>query len=106
MSGIAKTVDFKDYMENEQKVYVDVNEDRLKDGQLVPLSFVWENGARYEIDKVTDVRPAASLKAGGAGIRYTVMICGQSKYMFLEEETRGVSKWFMERNSRKRKRVS
>ena len=39
----------------------------------------------------TDVRPAASLKSGGAGIRYTCYIDGKKTYLFLEE-----NKWFYE----------
>ncbi|MDR0491060.1 MAG: hypothetical protein LBH28_07435 [Oscillospiraceae bacterium] len=78
------------------KVYVDVNEDRMKDGKVVPLSFVWEDGRRYEIDRILDVRPAASLKAGGAGMRYTVRVRNRETYMFLEEDS-GAVKWFMER---------
>ena len=89
-------VDYKPYMESDYKVYVEVNENRLADGQLHPLSFIWEDGNRYEIDKITEVRPAASLKAGGAGLRYTVHIRNRIRYMFLEED-RGVSRWFMER---------
>ena len=89
-------VDYREYMSNDHKVYVDVNEDRYKDGRLIPLSFVWEDGNRYEIDQVLDVRPAASLKAGGAGMRYTVRIRSRETYMFLEEDN-GLSKWFMER---------
>jgi hypothetical protein len=57
---------------------------------------VWENGVRYDIDKVIDIRPAASMKAGGTGIRYTIRAKNRETYMYLEEE-RGVSKWFMER---------
>ena len=91
-------IDYKPYMESDLKVYVDVNEDRLKDGRILPLSFVWEDGARYEIDKVTEVRPAASLKAGGAGMRYTVRVRNRETYMFLEEE-HGMGKWFMERRT-------
>jgi len=89
-------IDYTPYMENDYKVYVDVNENRMKDGRIMPLSFVWEDGARYEIDKVTEIRPAASLKAGGAGMRYTIRIRGRERYIFLEEE-RGVGKWFIER---------
>jgi hypothetical protein len=89
-------IDYKPYMENEKKVYVDVTENRMKDGSLIPLSFVWENGVRYEVDRVIDVRPAASLKAGGAGLRYTVKVRMRETHMFLEEEE-GKAKWFMER---------
>jgi len=66
------------------------------DGSIRPLSFIWEDGKSYEIDKIIDVRPAASLKAGGAGIRYTVRVKNRETYMFLEEN-KGVSRWFMER---------
>ena len=89
-------VDHKPYMENDMKVYVDVNEDRLKDGRLIPRSFVWEDGNRYDIDGVLDMRPAASLKAGGVGMRYTVRVRNRERHMFLEEE-RGVGRWFIER---------
>ena len=91
-------VDYTKYMSSDCKVYVDVNEDRLKDGKLVPNYFVWEDGRRYEIDRVVDVCPAASLKAGGAGIRYTVNVRNKEAFMFLEEE-QGVQKWFMERKA-------
>jgi hypothetical protein len=88
--------DYKPYMENKNKVYVDVTETRLKDGGLIPLSFVWEDGTRYEIDKVLDIRPAASLKAGGVGLRYKVRVRTRETYLFLEEE-KDAAKWFMER---------
>ena len=89
-------VDYKPFMTNDFKVYVDVNEDRLKDGKVIPLSFVWEDGSRYEIDRILEIRPAASLKAGGAGLRYTIRVRHRETFMFLEEDD-GVSKWFMER---------
>ena len=93
-------IDYKPYMENDYKVYVDVNEDRLKDGNLVPLSFVWEDGCRYDISKVLDIRRAASLKAGGSGLRYNVRVITphitKDVFMFLEEDN-GTTKWFMER---------
>ena len=95
---MSKIVDYKQYMDCDYKVYVDVTENRLKDGHLTPLSFVWEDGCRYEIDKVVEVRPAASLKAGGAGLRYTVKVKNRDVYMFLEED-RGASRWFMERKT-------
>ena len=93
---MSSIVDYKPYMDCDYKIYVEVNEDRQTDGQVLPRSFVWEDGRRYEIDRVKDVRPAASLKAGGAGLRYTVMVRNREVYMFLEEDGR-VSRWFMER---------
>ena len=77
---------------NEAKVYVDVDAHFTKDGELIPRALFWEVGRRYEIDKVTQIARRASLKAGGAGMRYTCMIGGQQSYLFYE-----VDKWFVER---------
>jgi len=88
--------ELQDYLVNTYKVYVEVNEDHKEDGTILPRSFVWEDGRRYTIDKIIDVRPAASLKAGGAGLRYTVAVLQKEVYMFLEED-REVFRWFMER---------
>ncbi len=79
-------------MEQSPKVYVAVNARFEPDGRLLPLSIVWEDGKEYAIDRVLEVRRAASLKAGGAGIRYHVRIGRTETYMFLEE-----NKWFVER---------
>ena len=45
----------------------------------------------YSVKKVLDIRPAASLKAGGAGIRYTCRINRHETFLFLEE-----NRWFVE----------
>lgn len=74
-----------------KKVYVAVTAEFSPDGDIMPCSFTWEDGRRYEIDRVLDIRPAASLKAGGIGTRYTCRILGRVKYMFLED-----TRWFME----------
>ena len=89
-------MELADYMVNENKVYVEVNVDHLPDGTILPRSLVWEDGRRYEVGKVLDVRPAASLKAGGAGLRYTVRVREKEVFMFLEDD-HGVDRWFMER---------
>ena len=73
------------------KKYVEVTAKFDVDGSVVPLEIQWEDGAKFEIDRILDVRRAASLKAGGAGIRYICRIRGRVKYLWLEE-----SKWFVE----------
>ena len=50
------------------------------------------SGHVYEIQKVTDVRRAASLKAGGSGIRYTCIVDGKESHLFYEDN----NMWFME----------
>ncbi|MBS4022842.1 MAG: hypothetical protein KGZ79_10570 [Dethiobacter sp.] len=58
----------------------------------MPISFWWENGRRYSIDRVTDICRATSLNAGGSGIRYTCHVLGRQIYLFYE-----VDRWFIER---------
>ena len=84
--------DVKKYLENDYKAYVFVNEDRLADGTVIPRRIIWEDGKSYDIDKVTDICRAVSLKAGGAGLRYTVKVGGTQTYLFFEED-----KWFVVR---------
>lgn len=65
------------------KIYVDVMAEFTRDGNLIPKSLKWTDGVRYEIDRVTDIRRAASLKAGGAGMRYTCIIGGTKEILIL-----------------------
>ena len=68
-----------------------------KDGTMMPAVLKWEDGQSYEIDRVLDVRRAAS-EAGSMGVRYTVRIMGQDRRLFYEDtysET-GKPRWFVE----------
>lgn len=78
---------------SENKVYVDVHATFSKDGILTPNSFIWEDGTVYEITKITDIRRAASLKAGGVGQRYTCIVNGKEVHLFYEDN----NQWFMAR---------
>lgn len=83
------------------KVYVDVDVSMRQDGYMTPKSLVWEDGTRYFIDKVTDIRQAAAMKAGGQGDRYTIIINGKQSYLFFERSTNlsgnVLGRWFVER---------
>ena len=81
--------------ESPYKIYVDVNVEFQKDGTLIPRSIIWDDGIVYEIQKVTDVRRAASLIAGGTGIRYTVYIDGYESHLYFGDNRR----WFVEGKS-------
>lgn len=74
-----------------RKVYVDVTAKFVTTGDIIPHFIQWEDGRKFEIDRVLDIRPAASLKAGGVGIRYKFRIRGQEANLYLEE-----NKWFVE----------
>ena len=79
--------------ESPHKVYVKVRADFDFDGKLIPLLFRTEDGAPQRIDRVLDVRPAASLKAGGQGIRYTCRVRDREIYLFHDRDL-----WFIERD--------
>ncbi|MBQ7960114.1 MAG: hypothetical protein IJ285_02750 [Clostridia bacterium] len=83
------------------KVYVEVNASFGEDGQMLPKSLIWEDGTTYNIDKVTDIRQAAAMKAGGQGDRYTIIINGKQSYLFFERSTNLsgniIGRWFVER---------
>lgn len=74
-----------------RKVYVRVDATFDPDGTILPRRVTWEDGKKFSIDRIIDIRPAASLKAGGAGIRYTCGILGTVTYLFLEG-----NRWFVE----------
>jgi hypothetical protein len=74
------------------KVYVDVTALFSKDGRLIPINLIWENGHVYEIQSIKDIRRAASLKAGGVGTRYTCVIDGKQSYLYYEDN----NMWFVE----------
>ena len=57
----------------QSKVYVAVVARYSPEGELRPLSVQWEDGRSFSIDRILDVRRAASLKAGGAGIRLSLI---------------------------------
>ncbi len=75
---------------NPNKHYTEVKAVFDTEGNITPLSITY-NGSEFGIDRITDIRPAASLKAGGAGIRYTCFIEGKQTYLFLED-----TRWFIE----------
>ena len=78
-------------MEN-LKVYVEVTAKFDTAGIMMPVSFIWEDGTVYQIDRIKAKERCASRKAGGTGIMYTVMVDGKECHLFYEFD-----KWFMER---------
>lgn len=73
------------------KRYIAINAEFSPEGRILPKEIIWCDGRHYEIDQVSDMRRAASLRSGGAGIRYTVRVCGQSRQLFFED-----NRWFID----------
>ena len=77
--------------ERPAKIYVEVRAIHTLDGRIIPTSFRAEEEDKVKIDRVLDVRRAASLKAGGHGIRYICLVGGKEIHLFHEED-----RWFVE----------
>lgn len=75
------------------KVYVDVLAEFTKDGLLIPKQITWEDGRKYEISRVVDIKRMASTKAGGVGERYLCVVNNKRVSLYYEDN----NMWFMER---------
>lgn len=58
----------------------------------MPVNIIWRDGHTYEIQRIINMCRAASLKAGGVGMRYTCVIDGRQTYLFYEDN----NMWFVE----------
>ncbi len=83
------------------RAYVRVNAEFREDGVMLPRNLIWEDGHKYEIDRVKYIGQAASLKAGGQGDCYRIMVQGQERKLFFERSPNlsgmVVGRWFVER---------
>lgn len=73
------------------KEYVSVTARFDSDGNLLPVTLHWKDGRSFHIDKILGIRYAATLKAGGAGVRYSCRIAGKQRYLFLDN-----NRWFVD----------
>jgi len=74
------------------RIDLTVNVRHETSGKAIPTSIIWEDVRVFAIDKVLDIRKAASLKAGGIGIRYVCRIRGKTVLLFNDNGL-----WFMEK---------
>lgn len=73
-----------------EKRYVPVIVRFDAEGKLRPLEIEFDEGHKFQIDKVLDVRRAACQSVGGVGDRYTCRIQGKEAYLWLEK-----GRWFI-----------
>lgn len=73
---------------NAYKAYVEVTVRFKSDGTMLPTAIVWEDGVRYEVDRVIDIRPGYSSKAGGQGDRYVLQVNGHQTCLYFERSTK------------------
>lgn len=85
------------------KVYVNVRVDFNPDGRMMPRRITWENGEKYTVDRVVDIKPAPALRSGGQGDRYTIIVNGIQSYIWFERSAditgANLGKWFVERRT-------
>lgn len=78
---------------NRTKKFVDVISLTTADGLVTPQVIVWDDGRRFKIDRVTNRRQAHSLKTGGTGMRYTILVGGSQTYLWYDDYRHA---WFVE----------
>ncbi|MBQ3376148.1 MAG: hypothetical protein IJG49_07035 [Erysipelotrichaceae bacterium] len=59
-----------------------------QDGIIKPLFIVWNNGARYPIDRIDQVVPVSEGEC--CGMRYSCRLGKQQRYLYLEN-----GKWYI-----------
>ena len=64
---------------------MDVEVEFTADGKMRPSWIRLTDGHIFQIDRVKLICRAASRKAGGVGLRYTVIISGQESQLYCEE---------------------
>ena len=74
------------------KTFVKVIAEHDENGVIKPLNIFWTDGRKFEIDRISDVRQAPSLKGGGLGSRHTCHVMGKQFYLFCDE-----GQWFVEK---------
>lgn len=74
-----------------RRVYVAMIVDYKPTGQIIPLSFVWEDGKEYSVGNVVNAREDHSLKAFSSGQRYLCQKGRRRYYVYFDGE-----RWYLE----------
>lgn len=82
----------KEIPDKVKKVYVEVTVACLKDGSMRPLSFTWDDGREFKIDKVLAVRKGNSLKIYAPGMRYYCKTGKRRYYLYYDGK-----RWYVEK---------
>ena len=74
------------------KRYIEVDVHTDKYGNLTPIAIYWDDGKRYEVDKILEKPRQKASPVGGCGILYVCKIQGQVRNIYFEQGYR----WFIE----------
>lgn len=75
-----------------KKTYVETVVAVDPDGRQRPLAIYWDDGRCFVVDRILEVRRAASMKIGGSGTRYTVEVCGHTRHLWRDDS----GAWYVE----------
>ena len=82
------------------KKYVEVTVAFDESGRMLPRAIKWDDELTYEIDRVLDIKQAASMRCGGKGDRYTIRVNGCDTYLLFERNAsvagNNIGRWFVE----------
>ncbi len=76
-----------------RKICVEVAARFEKEGGLRPLWLVWEDGRRFEVERVKFIERAPSHVGAIFPVRYTCIIEGRGRELYFEPEA---MRWFVE----------
>ncbi len=83
-----------------ERVYVKVTSETDATGYMQPKAITWSDGRVFQIETVKDFRPAGTQHNSGTTDCYTVVIKGDTKYLFFERANRyqksSVGRWYVE----------
>ena len=69
-----------------RKVCVEVNANFSREGGVKPLSLVWEDGRKFEIEMIKAVEHAPARVNALLPVRFTCIISGRERWLYLEPE--------------------
>lgn len=76
--------------ENSRKEYVQVLVIFTPDGKMIPKAIELENGRRFSIDQIMDIKRAVQRRPGQPQLEFTCRIWGQDCSLYYEDNCR----WF------------
>lgn len=83
-----------------EKVELDVHAKFSKSQGVIPLSFIWEDGVEYEIERAKFLGQAAARKVGGIGMLFEGYVLGKRREFYYDpgdDETKfGI--WFVQKH--------
>lgn len=85
---------------NTQRVYVKVTSDFDATGYMQPRTITWADGRVFQIESVKDFRPAGSHHDSPCADCYTIVVKGETKFLFFEKanshHTSRIGRWYVE----------